>query len=131
MSRSIKASCFMLKILLEKAQPKTQRVRMNAMAAIAGLFGKKAVPFLLAGLEDEDPRIVANALEVLSHFRDEELKQQFLEFADSQVARIHDNALIGLSRYPDTRRVFEARIRDSFQKADVALVASLLYVIGR
>jgi len=104
---------------------------MNAMAAIGALYGKKSIPFLLNGLDDNDPRTVANALEVLGYFKVNELKPYFLQHVDSDVPRVRANALMGLSHYPDTRKLFEKLVRESFQKADVALVGSLLYVIGQ
>lgn len=130
-SKKLRATQFMLNILLERARPKTQRVRLNAMAAIGALYGKKAIPFLLNGLDDEDPRTVANALEVLSFFKERELKQVFIRFAESDVPRIKANALLGLSRYRDTRKLFNKIIRQSLTRQDVPLITSLLYIIGK
>jgi hypothetical protein len=54
-----------------------------------------------------------------------------MKYVESDVPRIRANALMGLSRYHDTRQIFEDLVRQSFKKADVALVRSLLFVIGQ
>jgi len=130
-SGRLRATKFMLNILLERARPKTQRVRLNALTAIGALYGRKAIPFVLIGLEDDDPRTVANALEVLSYFGEKELIATFMQFVNSNVPRQKANALLGLSRFSETREDFVSVIRESLSSGDVPLVASLLYIIGK
>ena len=75
-----KATQFMVKIIMAQERSKSLRVRMNATRIVAGIYGRRAIPFLLNGLEDPDPRIVANTLETLSIYKDKALLPYFMKF---------------------------------------------------
>ncbi|HEY9869018.1 MAG TPA: MFS transporter, partial [Candidatus Obscuribacterales bacterium] len=130
-SGKFRAMQIMVNILRDKSSARTQRVRLSAMHLIAGIFGDKAVPFLLNGLDDFDPRVVANTLEVLSYFRQRDLKRYFFRYVDAKTPRIRANALLGLAQYPELRSQIKMTIVEALQENNVPLTASLLYVIGR
>ncbi len=130
-SGNFKAIQFLLNVLMERARPKTQRVRLNAMAMIGGIYGKKAIPFLLNGLEHKDNRVVANTLDILSSFRERSLKPYFLKFALSEIPRVKANALLGLSFFPETRSYYRESVKKALTDESVPMLASVLYGIGR
>jgi len=60
--RDYRAIQFLVRVTGAQEASRSLQVRMNAGRVIAGLYGKKAIPFLLNGLEDSEPRIVANVV---------------------------------------------------------------------
>ena len=122
---------FIVNIVTAREKPKSLRVRMNAASAIAAMYGHHAIPFLLNGLEDEDPRIVANTLEVLSIYGDPRLMTYFEQFSVSPVPRIRANALMGLGLYRSTRGRYRSTLREIFSGDDSAMISSILYVVGK
>ena len=121
---------FMAKIMMAKEESHSLKVRMNAARMIAALYGRKAIPFLLNGLEDTDVRVVANTLEVLSVFRDAHLVRYFREFVESSVPRVRANALMGLAGYRKHRKRYEDTTREILEGNDTHMLVSILYVIG-
>lgn len=130
-SHQYKAIKFIVNIVLDRVKTKSLRVRRNATAVIASLYGKKAIPFLLTGLDDEDPRVVANTLEVLSLFREPALIPYFTSLAVSQQPRVRANALMGLARFRRTRSTYRREIKKLLASNDPEMVGSALYILGR
>jgi hypothetical protein len=131
-SRNYKAGQFLNRVTQAQiVRPKTIRVRINAAMGLAAMYGRFSIPFLLVGLEDEDPRIVANTLETLSGFRDRKLIPWFQQFAGSSNPRVRANALMGLAAFRGTRETYRAAIREILAGDDLATLSSALYVLGR
>jgi HEAT repeat protein len=131
-SRNYKAGQFLNRVTqAQSVRPKTVRVRINAAAGLAAMYGRYSIPFLLAGLEDEDPRIVANTLETLSGFRDRKLIPWFRQFAESSNPRVRANALMGLAGFRETREIYRVAMREILAGKDLAVLSSALYVLGR
>ena len=129
--RDYRAIQFLVRVTGAQEASRSLQVRMNAGRVIAGLYGKKAIPFLLNGLEDSEPRIVANTLETLGDFKDKKLVRYFMRFVHSPVARVRLNALMGLARLHGQRRANRHRIRAMLEHSDPNWVASALYVVGK
>jgi len=130
-SNHYRAIQFLMNIMLAKELSSSLRVRMNAAAMIAGIYGRKAIPFLLNGLDDHDHRVVANTLEVLALFRDRQLRGYFEQYAQSKVPRVKANAMMGLARFRATRAKYREMVRTVAVSDDNHLLASVLYVIGK
>ena len=125
-----KATQFLMKILMAQEKPKSLRVRMNATKIVAGLYGRQVIPFLLNGLEDPDPRIVANTLETLSIYKDKNLIPYFRKFSKSENPRVRGNALLGLSYFKTTRKEYFQAFEEILKGGDLKMISSILYVIG-
>ncbi|MFO1519087.1 MAG: MFS transporter [bacterium] len=130
-SRNYKATQFMVKIIMAQEKSKSLRVRMNASAIVASIYGRKAIPFLLNGLEDSEPRIVANTLETLLAYKDKGLIPSFLKFVDSPYPRIRANALMGLASFKSTRATYLNTVREILKGKDLKMISSILYIIGK
>jgi HEAT repeat protein len=122
---------FMTRVTRAEVKPKTIRVRINAALALAAMYGKHSIPFLLHGLEDPDQRIVANTLETLAEFRDPELLPYFERFVSSPVQRVRANALMGLAGLRRTREEYRQAALEALRGSDLHLAASVLYVVGK
>ena len=121
---------FLANIMMARERSQTLRVRMNAAKMIAALYGRRAIPFLLNGLTDEDERIVANTLEVLSVFKDPSLIRYFRERVESPTPRVMANALMGLAGYRSQRQLYLDVVSEVLKGYDPNLLVSVLYVIG-
>ena len=121
---------FLANIMMARERSQTLRVRMNAAKMIAALYGRRAIPFLLNGLADEDERIVANTLEVLSVFKDPSLIRYFRERVESPTPRVMANALMGLAGYRSQRQLYLDVVSEVLKGFDPNLKVSVLYVIG-
>ena len=121
---------FLANIMMARERSQTLRVRMNAAKMIAALYGRRAIPFLLNGLRDEDERIVANTLEVLSVFKDPSLIRYFRERVESPTPRVMANALMGLAGYRSQRQLYLDVVSEVLKGFDPNLLVSVLYVIG-
>ncbi|MBT6179857.1 MAG: hypothetical protein HOI23_21630 [Deltaproteobacteria bacterium] len=130
LSNRYEAIQFLAKIMMAKEMSHSLKVRMNAAQMIASLYGRKAIPFLLNGLEDEDERVVANTLEVLSVFKDKNLARYFREFVEWPVPRVRANALMGLAHYRQDRELYEGITREILDGYDTQMLVSVLYVVG-
>ena len=82
---------------------------MNAAKMIAALYGRRAIPFLLNGLTDEDERIVANTLEVLSVFKDPSLDSIFQRARRVPNAASDGQCFDGLGGLPFTASALSGR----------------------
>lgn len=122
---------FMIEVLLGKHLTRSVNVRISAAKTLAGLYGKRAIPILLYGLHDEDKRIQANALEVLSMFKDKSLLGAVKPFITSPNARIRANALLALSRFNSEVETYRQGITEMLTSNNETLMASALYVIGK
>jgi len=121
---------FLANIMMARERSQTLRVRMNAAKMIAGLYGRRAIPFLLNGLTDPDERIVANTLEVLSVFKDPSLIRYFRERVESATPRVMANALMGLAGYRSQRQLYLDVVGEVLKGSDPDHLVSVLYVIG-
>ena len=121
---------FLMDILSMKVLPKSFQVRLNATKLIAKLYNVKAIPIILEGLNDKDPRVVANVLETLSLFKNKDLIKYFIRFSQHDVARVRANALMGCYKYKKTRAIYEEVIKDSIQNNNNTFLPSLFYIIG-
>jgi len=123
---------FISNVMMAKERSYSLKVRMNAARVIASLYGRKAIPFLLNGLEDPDHRVVANTLEVLSLFKDPTLIQYFWLHRNSEIPRVRANALMGLGVFRNQRVAFAALVRETLLPVkEAGEIASTLYVIGQ
>lgn len=129
-SKNFKSVQFMLHVIRALEKPKSLRVRINATAMIAAIYGKKAVPFLLDGLDDPDARVVANTLETLSTYHDKKLIPIFLRYLDNETARVKANALLGLSHFRSTRDLYRKEVLKILKGKDPNLLSSILFVVG-
>ena len=121
---------FLMDILSMKVLPKSFQVRLNATKLIAKLYNVKAIPIILEGLNDEDPRVVANVLETLSLFKNKDLIKYFIRFSQHDVARVRANALMGCYKYKETRAIYEQIVKDSIETDNHTFLPSLFYIIG-
>jgi hypothetical protein len=129
--RHYRAVQFLVNVVTTKKTAKSLRVRMSATGIVAAIYGKKGIPFLLNGLDDQDERVVANTLEVLSRFREATLRSSFERFLNHPTPRIRANALIGLHAMgADAERVLSAA-KDMIASRDPGQVASILYAVGK
>jgi hypothetical protein len=130
-SHHYKGIQFMLNLLMGQERPKSIRVRIHATLMIAAIYGKKAIPFLLNGLQDQDFRVVANTLETLSIYRDKKLIPHFERFVDSQDLRVCANALMGLAYFRKTKKMYREGVCKILTGGDLRHISSILYVIGK
>jgi HEAT repeat protein len=130
-ARNYQATQFMVKIIMAQERANSLRVRMNASLIVAGIYGRKAIPFLLNGLEDPDPRIVANTLETLSIYKDKALLSYFRHFSQSENYRVRANALMGLAPFKSTREQYRITVKNTLIGQDLPMISSVLYVIGK
>lgn len=129
-SARFRAMQIMANLLRDKSSARTQRVPLSAMHLVAGIFGYKVVPFLLNGLDDFDPRVVKNTLDVLSYFRQRDSKPYFFRYVDAGTPCIRANALLGLAQFRELRSQIKMTIVEALKEDNTPLTASLLYVIG-
>lgn len=135
-SRSFQGLRFVLDVVLSGKSVKSLNVRLNAASWVSAFFGRKAIPVLMVGLNDEDPRVVANALEALAQFQDPELASTFTQFLESPVPRVRANALMGLGNIPAQRKFFESEMEAALNRgmkdlANDPMILSVIYVIGK
>ena len=121
---------FIMDILNMKVLPKSFQVRVNATKIIARLYDTKAIPLILVGLSHEDDRVVANVLETLSVFKNENLIRYFIRFSNHETARVKANALMGCYKYKQTRPLYNQIISDIFSANESKYLPSIFYVIG-
>ena len=112
-----------------KVLPKSFQVRVN-LQIIARLYDTKAIPLILVGLSHEDDRVVANVLETLSVFKNENLIRYFIRFSNHETARVKANALMGCYKYKQTRPLYNQIISDIFSANESKYLPSIFYVIG-
>jgi len=129
-SKQYGAVQFMINIILAHQKVKSLRVRLNATSVLASMYGKKAIPFLLNGLESSDERLIANTLETLSLYKDKSLIPYFSRFLASPNNRIRSNAYMGLATFKATRTLYLSFIQDCLKEQNPSLLSSALYVVG-
>ncbi len=128
-SKSYRGTNFILNVCLNGRDTHSLSVRLNAALLVGQLFGERAIALLMVGLEDKDPRIIANSLEALALFRKENLADIFKKFIHHPTIRVRANALMGLGLLPRFRKLFQDEI--SREMANPHSMASCLYVLGR
>lgn len=131
MRRSYTATQFILKILMEKVHVNSQRVKTHAALFIASVYGKKAIPVLLNGLESDDPRVISNSLEVLAEFKDKKLIPTFKRFLNSDEARIKANALYALYSFKNEKLRCLRRIRKILESGNQTAISSVFFMVGK
>lgn len=125
---------FIINVLISQISSASTRVRMNAAVIIAGIYGSRAIPFLLNGVESKDSRVIADTLEVLTVFKDASLIPVFHRFVDSPIGRIRANALMGLATFRKTRHVYRAKVKSilvNLADGNTDLLTSILFIIGK
>ncbi|MBL7716837.1 MAG: HEAT repeat domain-containing protein [Bdellovibrionales bacterium] len=135
-SQSFYGLRFVLDVCLSGKSVKSLNVRLNAASWVSAFFGRKAIPVLMVGLNDEDPRVVANALEALAQFNDPKLASVFTGFLESPVPRVRANALMGLGRIKSERKFFEIEMNRALETgmrdlANDPMILSIIYVVGK
>ena len=130
-SRSYEGMKFILNVCLTGRGAHSLAVRLNAASMIATLYGKKAIPIIMVGLDDEDPRQIANAIEALALFKDKTLADIFRKFSTSTTPRVKANALMGLGMIPSTKKEALSEIRAALKKEPSLEMSSYLYVVGQ
>jgi hypothetical protein len=128
-SKSYRGTNFILNVCLSGRDTHSLSVRLNAALLVSQLFGEKAIALLMVGLEDEDPRIVANSLEALALLRKENLAEIFKKFIQHPTVRVRANALMGLGLLPKYRKFFQEEV--SRELMNHQSMPSCFYVIGR
>lgn len=128
-SRSYRGTNFILNVCLSGRDTHSLSVRLNAALLVSSLFGDKAIALLMIGLEDKDPRIVANSLEALGLLRNKGLAIVFKRFINHPTVRVRANALMGLGMLSEHRTFYREEI--SRELMNPLSTASYLYVIGR
>lgn len=121
---------FILEVLMNRRQSTSWLVRFNATKLIAAIYGAKAIPVLLLGLEENNPRLNANVIEVLGWFKTPSLIPIFMRYVDSDNNRLRANALIGLMQFSRYRRLWREALHAMLFQEDAAACASALYALG-
>ncbi|MBF0492321.1 MAG: HEAT repeat domain-containing protein [Deltaproteobacteria bacterium] len=122
---------FMINVILAQEKVKSLRVRLNATALLVNMYGKKAIPFLLNGLEDSDERLIANTLETLSLYNDKSLIPYFKKHLSSSNNRVKANAYMGLARFRSTYSLYLNFVQKTLKEQTPDLLGSVLYIIGQ
>jgi len=119
-------------IAIEEEKSISQRVRMLAIDHVRRRYGKKAIPQLLDQLGHSDNRTVANMIEILSVFDDENLSDTFKRFTQHSEPRVVGNALIAMYPYRSTRKDWQKITADLLMNPDNPNKrASVLYAVGK
>lgn len=128
-SRSYRGTNFILNVCLSGRDTHSLSVRLNAALLVSMLFGDNGIALLMIGLEDKDPRIIANSLEALALLKNKNLAEVFKRFIHHPTVRVRANALMGLGLLPNFRDFYREEI--SRKLMSPLSTASYLYVIGR
>lgn len=130
-AKNYKSVQFMLHILNMKVMPKSLQVRLSAISIIASMYHKKAIPILLDGLDDADPRVTSNSLETLALFNDKKLLPYFKQFVSSEIPRVKANALMGCASFKETKPLYKKSVDEIFKSQDLRMLPSILYIVGK
>lgn len=93
------------------------QVRMNAVMVLTRLIGRAMTPFLLAALDDPDPRVQSNTLEALGVLRDRHTIPLLVPFLAHPHHRVRGSAIMALYPFRFRRRL----------RAKVLLALDVLY----
>lgn len=114
--------------LIEYLNSEKDEYKISYLIRIINRIDDPRVPDLLEScLDNEDPRIVANALEALCDYERPELADKLIDFATSQDNRIRANAVKGLHRYSPT--LAEGHISEMVKSHNIALQDSGVYLL--
>ncbi len=130
-SRSYRGLNFILNVCLTGKSARSLSVRLNAATLVSSLYGKRAIPIIMMGLNDDDPRMVANALEALAMFREAELVPVFIKHLESEVPRVRANALMGLGLLKSYRARYQEEVMRALRGPVGTIQSSCIYVVGR
>lgn len=128
--KSFKAQSFLFGLLFS-SKLKSFKVRISLIRLIGKMFGRKLIPVLMLGLEDDDPRIVANTIEVIGEIRNLEnvkLLSPYLSWNDN---RIRAQAIIALYHYPKMKKECRRVLHAMLESPSINFVVSGLYAVGR
>jgi HEAT repeat protein len=128
-SKTHKGTNFILNVCLSGRDTHSLSVRLNAALLVSSLFGDNAIALLMIGLEDKDPRIIANSLEALALLRNKNLAEVFKSFINHSTVRVRANALMGLGMLPEHRKIYREEVLRELMNP--SSMPSYLYVIGR
>lgn len=121
---------FLWQIILGKTDVTSSRIRSRAVSIISKEYGAKAIPVLLEDLKTDDPRELADAIEVLGWFREPFLVETFRSYLGATDPRVRANAIIALSKFPKYRPECIQIVKDSMDEEDPSMLASLVYVVS-
>ncbi len=109
----------------------SDRVKASILSALTDRF-ETAVhyPVLLAGLEDPDPRVRANAVEAIGLTRDPDLVARVRPCLESKHPRIRANAVVALAGVPEYRPEAVRALRRFLETGDRPLLLSALHAAG-
>ncbi len=105
-------------------------IRMNATLCLTRLTGKKIIPFLMESLQDQDPRIVANAIESIGVLRDRNAVRLLKPYLDHAHHRIRVNAAIALHPFRATRKAAIGSIHALYTSDIPEVRRAAIYAIG-
>ena len=125
------ASNFILNSVIQPAIKSSMQARNNAAKMIGNIFGKKAIPFLLNGLNSNNQRVIANTLEILSIFKSIDLIPIFQKYAYEGTNRIQANAMIGLIHFRKHKKEIENRITSYLYSNNSHMKRSILFICGK
>ncbi len=107
------------------------RVKASILSALSVRFDTAVhYPVLLAGLDDPDPRVRANAVEAIGLTGDPELVRLVRPKLDSPHPRIKANAVMALAGIPEERDTAIEALRMFLDSGDRGLVLSALHAAG-
>jgi hypothetical protein len=106
------------------------QVRMSATIFLTRLVGKKMIPFLLAALEDTEPRVRANAIESIGLLKDPKTLPILLPYLEDENHRIRANALIALYPFRKGRKQALHCLKALYRSDDKLARLAALFAIG-
>lgn len=105
-------------------------IRMNAMLMLTRLVGRKIIPFVMTLLEDDNHRVVANAIESIGVLRDPQTIRILQPYLHHDHHRIRANAAIALHAFRATREAALQTIQDLYHARATHPHCTGLYAIG-
>ncbi len=106
------------------------QVRMNATWLMTKLVGKRMLSLLRQALENNDPRIQANAIESLALLKDPGSIPLLLPYLNHAHRRVRANAAVALDAFRETRDQARAAIRELYGSEDPLSNFAAIYAIG-
>lgn len=103
-------------------------VRRNAAVEILKLRRQRSLNLACYLLEDEDPDVVLQAVQILSHLRDRAALEPLIEVLDHEDPNVVQEALVALGRIGDVRALPAVK---RFLDAEPWLQAAAIETIGR
>ena len=114
--------------LLDFLEEETDEYKISYLLKSLGRLDDEKIPeVLFTYLDNEDPRVVANAIESLGNFKISDYIGKLIEFCTSSDNRIRANAIKSIYAYePD---LAEQHIAEMVHSNNIALQASAVYLL--